>query len=770
MPENTSSEAGRPEAAPSLVQQILQSDIPASLVVFLIAIPLSLGIAQASGAPIMGGLIAAVVGGIVAGAIGGSALQVSGPAAGLTVVVYGIIQQFGWAGACAITAMAGIAQIAFGVLKVARGALAISPAVVHGMLAGIGITIALSQIHTVLGGKPQHSAVENLKELPAQIADLHGGATFLGLITIGILFAWKYLPKKIQAIPGPLVAVVFATLLSVFTPLGTDVARVDLPAKLFEEHVFPQFPKADLTAIAIAVLTIALIASIESLLSAVAVDKLHSGARSDLDRELIGQGAANTISGLLGGLPITGVIVRSSANVAAGAKTRASAILHGIWILLFVALLSTLIEKIPNAVLAGLLVYVGVQLVKPGDIRELKHHREDVVYWVTVAGVVFTHLLNGVMIGIGVAVLLLLRRLARLNIQTEQRGNTWHVLVEGSLTFVAVPNLSKALATIPSGANVDVDLNVDFMDHAAFEALHNWRLGQERTGGRVDIDELHEAWYAEAAGGHPRKAKSANGNGRAPFAAILSSLVTGRKRKEATPDEVSESVQPNTASNSPVLDGVREFERSGRELIRPVLAELARSGQNPHDLFIACSDSRVVPQIFTMSGPGDLFKLRNIGNLIPPWKGDGANAVNDLSVAAAVDFAVDVLKVPGIVVCGHSGCGAMKALLEGQDLTGQPSLASWLEIGKISLARFNTGDVPDTLLAPEDQLSQVNVIQQVEHLLTYPKVRSHYEAGTLAIVGMYFDIEKAQVYLLNPLTRKFEPTTNEEAAEAIGVL
>lgn len=763
----TTSGGDAPDTPPNLLQQILKSDLPASLVVFLIAIPLSLGIALASGAPVMAGLIAGVIGGVVAGSLGGSTFQVSGPAAGLTVIVFGVVQQFGWAGACAITALAGVVQMIFGFAKIARGALAISPAVVHGMLAGIGITIALSQLHIVLGGKPEHSALENLKELPHQIATLHGGATVLGLITIGILATWRFMPAPIRRIPGPLAAVATATLISVLTPLGEGVARVDLPEKLFEEHVLPRWPQADIGAIAMAVLTIALIASVESLLSAVAVDKLHNGPRADLDRELIGQGAANMVSGLLGGLPITGVIVRSSANVAAGAQTRASAILHGIWILLFVALLGSVIERIPLAVLAGLLVHVGISLVKPHDIKELTHHREHWVYWVTVAGVVFRHLLDGVMMGIGLAVCLLLRRLAHLKVTTNPGETRWHVLVEGSLTFLSVPQLTKHLATIPANASVDVDLRVDFMDHAAFEALHNWRLSQERTGGSVDIDERHEAWYAPAVAGHPRMDKTLEG-GKSP-ADRLMGLFRGRRNRTASSASNPETVDTALLSSapSPVVAGAIEFQRAGADMVRPILEELARDGQQPHDLFIACSDSRVVPEIFTVSGPGDLFKIRNIGNLIPAYTPEiMGNDAKDTSVAAAIDYSLDVLNVPGIAICGHSGCGAMKALLENSDLSAQPHLEAWLDNGRTSLARYNRGEVPDPSLAPYDQLSQVNVIQQIENLLSYPKVRERYENGTLSLIGMYFDIPNAQVYLLDPDTQKFRPISDAEADAA----
>ncbi|MDQ4105324.1 MAG: SulP family inorganic anion transporter, partial [Actinomycetota bacterium] len=318
---------------------LLRHDLPASLVVFLVAVPLSLGIAVASGAPVMAGLIAAVVGGIVAGLLGGSPLQVSGPAAGLTVVVADLVGRFGWGVTCAITVAAGLLQVLFGVSRVARGALAISPAVVHAMLAGIGITIVLGQLHVLLGGAPGSDAITNLVDLPGQLADIHDPAAVVGLAVIAVLLLWPRLPQPLRQIPGPLVAVVAATALA--TGLALDLERVVIPGSLLDSLHLPQVPGGMWVGVFTGVLTVALIASVESLLCAVATDKM-GGTRSNLDRELIGQGAANTVSGLVGGLPVTGVIVRSSTNIAAGARTRASAVLHGGWVLLFSVLLVSL--------------------------------------------------------------------------------------------------------------------------------------------------------------------------------------------------------------------------------------------------------------------------------------------------------------------------------------------------------------------------------------------------------------------------------------------
>ncbi|MBZ4401887.1 SulP family inorganic anion transporter [Myxococcus sp. MISCRS1] len=472
----------------------LAADLPASLVVFLVALPLCMGIALASGAPIVSGLIAGVVGGVVVGLLGGAPMQVSGPAAGLAVMVFGFIQTMGLAMTCAAVAAAGLLQMAFGGLKVARAALAISPAVIHGMLAGIGILIVLGQIHIVLGGSPQSSAWQNIKELPEQLIGLHGPAALLGLVTIGLMVVWPFIGKgKLKLVPAPLVAVVGATAVSVFW--GADVARVQLPENVFSSIQLPALPAAGSWGTFIAaVLSLALVASAESLLCAVATDKMHTGPRANLDKELFAQGVANTVSGLIGGLPITGVIVRSAANLAAGAKSRWSAVMHGLWLLLFVTTLGSVAGLVPLTVLAGLLVVVGTKLVNLHHIRELQKRGEVLVYAVTVAGVVGINLLAGIGLGLLVAILRLLWRLGSVKVDVKQVQDEYLVQVSGSLTFVGVPRLSMALAQVPAGSKVRVDLAVDTLDHSGFEAIESWSDTHRKTGGSVVMESLEEVW------------------------------------------------------------------------------------------------------------------------------------------------------------------------------------------------------------------------------------------------------------------------------------
>ncbi|GAA2802290.1 bifunctional SulP family inorganic anion transporter/carbonic anhydrase [Saccharopolyspora taberi] len=715
----------------------LRYDLASSIVVFLVAIPLSLGIALASGAPIMAGLIAAVVGGVVAGMAGGSALQVSGPAAGLTVIVAGLVHEVGWAVTCAVTVAAGLLQILLGLSRVARMALAISPAVVHGMLAGIGIVIALAQIHVVLGGKPHTSANESLLALPDQLAHLNLAAVGLGALTIAVLVGWPKLPRRIRVVPAQLVAVVLATATAWIA--GLDVPRVDIPEDLLGAHVLPELP-GDWGGFALAAVTVALIASIESLVSAVAVDRMHDGPRADLNREMVGQGLANMVSGALGGLPITGVIVRSSTNVAAGARSRASAILHGVWVLAFVALAAGLLRQIPTSVLGALLVMIGIKLVNLKEIRGLLRHRELPLYVITAVGVVELNLMDGVLLGIGAAILLALFRLTRCTIRTETRDQRWHVVVEGSMTFVAVPKLSRALAQIPAGADVDVDLAVDFLDHAAFESLHNWRTSHERLGGRVDIDEIHESWYRNA---------SSTGAG-------------GRKSGPARPNFLPWSHHP--VAHEQVVEGVQEFHRGLAPKMRELFEQLA-GGQSPSQLFITCSDSRVVPHLITASGPGDLFEVRNVGNLVPRYQEASAGS-GEFSVTAAIDYATEVLGVRSITVCGHSGCGAMKAVLDGRGANadsgpdsrlGRGGLDSWLGHGAHSLARFGVDSTVDNGGSDHETLCRTNVVQQLDNLLTHPGVRERVARGDLELVGMYFDIATARVHLLDRESGEFTP-------------
>ncbi|MEU3399033.1 bifunctional SulP family inorganic anion transporter/carbonic anhydrase [Streptomyces filamentosus] len=749
-------------------------DVSASLAVFLIALPLSLGIALATGAPLQAGLVAAAVGGLVAGRFGGSPLQVSGPAAGLTVVTAELIQRYGWRTTCAITALAGLAQLALAALKVARSALAVSPAIVHGMLAGIGVTIALAQLHIVLGGTPQSSAVANVLGLPAQLADARPAALAISALTVVVLLGWPHLPgragRAARKAPAALVAVAGATALAVGA--GLTVPRVDLPS--WSSHALPGLPEGPVLGIAAGVLTITLVTSVQSLLSAVAVDKLVAARpdrgrgvpRSDLDRELAGQGMANVVSGALGGLPVAGVAVRSVANVSAGAVSRASTMLHGLWIVLAALLLVPAIDLIPLAALAALVMVVGIQMVSITRIRTVTRHREAVVYAVTLTGVVLVGILEGVALGIAVAVAVAMHRLARTRITREEREGHQLLRVRGQLTFLAVPRLSRALHQIPAGSEVTVELDGSFMDHAAYETLNDWKAGHLAHGGTVELTgpaggRITGAPADRAAGPESGTDPAAGGSaaGASPHACCRPwTPWHNHQCVEPPPPPAAESFE-EPAAEPPVplptahqlVHGIGKFQRNTAPLVRDELARLAREGQTPAQLFLTCSDSRLVTSMITSSGPGDLFTVRNVGNLVPlPGEESG-----DDSVAAAIEYAVDVLRVRSITVCGHSGCGAMQALLGAGPEDPATPLRRWLRHGRPSLERMVSrrhawarisGRLPADAV---EQLSITNVVQQLEHLRAYESVARRLADGSLTLHGMYFHVGEAQAYLLS---------------------
>ncbi|ORA38050.1 SulP family inorganic anion transporter [Mycobacterium aquaticum] len=700
-------------------RSVLRYDLPASLVVFLVALPLSLGIAVASGAPVLAGLIAAIVGGIVAGALGGSPLQVSGPAAGLTVIVAGLVAQFGWAVTCAITVLAGVLQVLFGLSRVARAALAISPVVVHAMLAGIGLTIVLQQAHVLLGGSSNSSAWDNVKELPAQLMGAHGHGVILGAMVIAILVGWRWMPAAVKKVPGPLVAIAGVTAFSLL-PMFGDVSRIVLNGSLLDALALPSLPDGNWGAFATGVLTVALIASVESLLSAVSVDRMHTGPRTNFDREMIGQGAANMVSGAVGGLPVTGVIVRSSTNVAAGARTRASAIMHGVWVLVFAVPFAGLVQLIPTAALAGLLIVIGCQLVNRAHIETARRTGDLAVYVVTILAVVFLNLLEGVLIGLALAVAFTVGRVVRTKIAAEPSGGgAWRVVIEGSCTFLSLPKLTNALGEVPPGVPVTVELSVDFLDHAAHQTIEEWQRQHVATGGTVDIHDVGAVEMHSAVAGPPVR-------GFSPF----------DKRSGVVPWR---SWQRDESPS--VLHGLAAYQRRTAAVLRPHMQDLV-DAQRPETLFLTCADSRVIPNVITSSGPGDLFTVRNVGNMVPAGQ-------SDASIEAAIAFAVDKLDVSSIVVCGHSSCGAMTALL-GQADTGDRHLNSWLAHGNPSLEAFDDGRHPVARSAAEagfstvDQLSMVNIAIQVQTLQAHPVARR------VNVIGLFYDIPSAGVLRVTP--------------------
>ena len=474
-------------------------DFTASIVVFLVAMPLCMGIAVASGVPPEKGLITGIIGGLIAGTLAGSPLQVSGPAAGLAVLVLELVREQGITALGPILVLAGIIQFAAGALQLGGWFRAISPAVVHGMLAGIGTLIVLGQVHLMFDAKPGANGPENLVLIPERLLGLSPTdigqnelAFLLGIITIGAMLGWeKWRPASMKMLPGALVGVVAATLVAFFG--GLDVARVTVPASIFAAIAPPGagfFSGLMQPSVLVTAFAIAFIASAETLLSAAAVDRMHNGVRTNYDKELRAQGVGNLLCGFAGALPMTGVIVRSSANVQAGAMTRASTIMHGAWILGFVVLLPRLLREIPMAALGGILVITGWRLVSLKHVRHLFHNYGwlPAVIWVaTFTTVVATDLLTGVLVGIGLSLveILPLLKKVRLDVNMHDDGAVREIALVGAATFVTLPKFIRALDTVPTDRPLRLNLKkLAAIDHTTTEMLVDW-LARIRGGGTL---------------------------------------------------------------------------------------------------------------------------------------------------------------------------------------------------------------------------------------------------------------------------------------------
>ncbi len=644
-----------------------RQDFLASVVVFLVALPLCMGIAIASGVPVAAGLITGIIGGLVVGWIAGAPLQVSGPAAGLTVIIFELVQSHGLEVLGLAVLLGGALQLLAGLLRYGRWFRAVSPAVIHGMLAGIGVLILSSQFHVMVDDAPKGSGLQNLVSIPSAIqkglpmpewgtdeergarrdllqefgglheqqvqlrelaaeqipstrsdpehehsvdhaeppvmptqsdleplaqkqkklserlaelvseldrpevasgvrnptdlkiaslqsvvqmktalGDLEAGrsenvrasqaeiqhgletvlgelknhdwAAKIGLLTILALVFWKVgAPSKLKLVPAPLVAIVLATAVTVFLKL--PILYVEVPDNLWSEIHLPSISALQSVSWGVIVqagIVLAVVASAETLLCATAVDQMQSETRTNYDRELAAQGIGNMVCGFLGALPMTGVIVRSSANVEAGGKSRLSTILHGLWLLVFVSLLAFLLRMIPTAALAAMLVYIGYKLINFKAIRDLRKYGwgEVAIYAATLGTIVCTDLLTGVITGVVLSAMKLLHQFAHLEVRLEvDESNHRAVLyLEGAATFVRLPLLASELERVPG----DVELHVDFahlnhIDHACLDLLMNWSKQHEGTGGTlvIDWDSLHAHFHTTNGKGGVQRAKTA---------------------------------------------------------------------------------------------------------------------------------------------------------------------------------------------------------------------------------------------------------------------
>ena len=708
-------------------------DFPAGIAVFLVAIPLCLGIAHASGAPLLSGLIAGVIGGILVGVVSPAQLAVSGPAAGLTAITLSGIAELGsWPAFTLAVAISGVLQIGFG--RIRAGALAsfVPGTVIQGMLSAIGIILILKQFPHLIGYDLEEMGVEefrlSVQDINEKYADefdsesdsfslfihairhLHPGRLFIGITSIIGLWLWDYWKHKRFKIPGALVIVIWGTICAevfeYFIPhyvLSAD-HTVQLPVLQSLESliVFPSNEIWGNWVLYKVAITLALVASLETLLSIEAMDKIDPLKRvTPVNTELQAQGIGNIISGILGGLPITAVIVRGSVNIEAGGRTKASSITHGIFILIAWIFFSPILNQIPLSALAAILVYTGIKLCKPYQFYNnfKKGLGSFLPFIITVLGIVFTDLLIGIISGIFVASIFIIKEnyLAPV-LDVHNLGRRYRIVLGEILSFLHKNRIRKVLENIPEDSIVEIDGSRSrFIDRDIIAYFEEFR---DKSSARK-IELLF--------------------SGNIP-------LSFNKNKQKENMDEIYARLFDNNKK------WVAEKLSVDPEYFNRLL-----EGQTPQYLFIGCSDSRVPANEITGTDPGEMFVHRNIANLV----------VNtDVNLLSVVQYSIEVLNVKHIIVCGHYGCGGIRAAVEEHP---HGLIDKWLRNIKdvYRLHKDELDEIADKELKHR-RLVELNVQEQVLNLMKTSFVQKNRKLfGFPQVHGWVYDLKTGQIKDLN---------------------
>jgi MFS superfamily sulfate permease-like transporter len=453
--------------------------------------------------PPQAGIVTGIIGGLIVAPLSGCSLQISGPAAGLTVIVYELLREHGPEKLMIIIMLSGLVQLVVGYSRLAQWFRSVPPSVVHGMLSGIGILIFASQFHVMVDDSPKGTGINNLLSIPMAVwkgivpsDEAHHIAACVGLLTIAAMLTWDKLKRgPVKFLPGSLIGIAIATFVAWYYKLPINF--VEIPESLFGSLKgvdWAILPKCMSWEILFDGIAVAFVAAAETLLTATAVDKIHKGERTNYDRELVAQGVGNMTAGFLGGLPMTGVMVRSGVNVSAGGQTRLSGFLHGAWLLLFVAFLPFVVRMIPTCSLAALLVLTGWKLANFQEvISELKRFgkSEVAIYATTVILIVSVDLLTGVLTGVALSICKLLYIFSRLDIRIadDPDRNRTDIFLKGASTFLSLPRFAEALEAVRPDTELHVHLEgLDYIDHACLDLMMNWEEQHLAGGGKLVID------------------------------------------------------------------------------------------------------------------------------------------------------------------------------------------------------------------------------------------------------------------------------------------
>ncbi len=729
----------------------LRRDLTASIVVFLVALPLCMGVAVASGAPPFSGILAGIIGGILVGALSGSQKSVSGPAAGLIAITSSYLAVLGSFEAFLLAlVLAGAIQLVLGLLRTGFLAEFFPSSVLKGLLAGIGLILILKQIPHILGHDAdpmgdksffQPDNTNTFTELAASFTDIHPGAACIGMFSIGLFLAWDRI-AGLRRLPVP--SVVAVVLVAVFLQLlfgrlggnwtieASHFVQVPV-AKDFNEFLglfrYPDFGQLWNPAIYTAALTIAAVASLETLLNLEAVDKLDPDQRhAPPNRELLAQGTGNIVSGLLGGMPITSVIVRSSVNINAGASTKLSAILQGVLLLLCVLFLPRWLNEIPLAAVAAMLLVTGFKLVSPSLVAQMwrEGRNQFLPFAVTALAIVLSDPLRGILIGLAVSLLFILRsnlkRPLRRVRENHVGGEVLRIELANQVSFFSRPALQKALYDVPRGGHVLLDARAtDYID--------------------ADILDLIDDFRRDTAAAH----------------GVQLSLV-GFKDRYQIDDQIqyidysSREVQ-STLTPARVLEILQEGNQrflSGRRLTRDLgrQVDATSTGQFPMAVVLSCIDSRSPAELIFDLGLGDIFSVRIAGNIARD------------KVLGSMEYSCAVAGAKLVLVMGHTSCGAVNAAVDllssrktAAEATGCGNLDTLISEIQLSIDAA-TLPAPDAWLAGE-KAAYSNEVARRNVLRTMHMIRSRSATldqlvleGRIAIAGALYDVATGQVNFL----------------------
>ena len=736
------------------------ADFKAGLVVFLVALPLCLGVAlasrsdkvpEAANVPLFAGLISGVLGGILVGVLSGSRTSVSGPAAGLTAVVAAQLTLLGSFQTFLLAVMlAGLIQIGLGVARAGFIASFFPSSVIKGLLAAIGVILILKQIPHVVGHDPdpegdmafdQPDRHSTFGELLVLADDFQYGAAAIGLASILIMVVWdRWKLLKYSPVPVALVVVVFGVAMrELFRRIGEPWAidsthLVQVPvADTFEGFLgflqFPDFMQLGNRAVYVAAFTIAIVASLETLLNLEAVDKIDPRQRqSPPSRELIAQGVGNTVSGLIGGLPITSVIVRSSVNIHAGARSKISTIVHGALLLGSIALLPAWLNLIPLSCLAAILLMTGIKLASPKLLRESwkAGWNQFVPFIATVVAIVFTDLLIGVVIGLVIALANILRSNVRRPLRTVVEkhigGTVTRIALANQVSFLNRAALETALHQIPSGGHVLLDAqSTDYIDPDILELIRDFKDDTAPIRGvEVSLVGFREKYRLED---------------RTQFV----DYSTRELQSALTPLQILEILR----------EGHQRF-RASRPLTRDYTRQMIATaeGQHPLAVIVSCIDSRTPAELLFDVGVGDIFSIRLAGN------------VSSRKVLGSAEYACAVAGAKLILVLGHTRCGAVTATIEmacssktPKETTGCDHVGFIVDDIRPSIGEGSCANFP-ALPAGEkrafvDAVARRNVLRTVETILKDSgTLRALVYEGKIAVVGALYDVATGDIEYL----------------------